>query len=72
MRAIVGAVVLAGMIASVAMCATRQAGTSGTDACVSKGESYFRSVGSWPTLSDGRNAASVARERCERSPMAFG
>jgi hypothetical protein len=40
-------------------------------ACVTRGEAYFREVGSYPTLSDGRDAVNLARERCERTLTAF-
>lgn len=40
--------------------------------CERRGERYFRDIGSFPTLSDGRNALEVARARCSRSEWAFG
>ena len=40
--------------------------------CVSRGVQYFKDIGSYPTLksapNEGKNAISVARERCERAP----
>ena len=39
--------------------------------CVRRGEAYFREIGSYPTLSDGRSAQTVARERCNRTTTAF-
>lgn len=36
-----------------------------------RGERYYKSVGSWPNLSDGRSAIDVARERCARATTAF-
>jgi hypothetical protein len=39
--------------------------------CADKGVKYFQDIGSWPTLSDGRNAADVVAERCARAPYAF-
>lgn len=39
--------------------------------CVDRGIVYFNEIGSYPRLSDGRSASSVARERCERSSSAF-
>lgn len=41
------------------------------DACTYRGMAYFREIGSWPTLSDGRDAAREARERCQRTTNAF-
>ena len=39
--------------------------------CVEYGIQHFKDIGSYPRLSDGRSAATVARERCERMPAAF-
>lgn len=39
--------------------------------CVGKGVAYFQEIGSWPKLSDGRDARSVAAERCNRTTGAF-
>lgn len=39
--------------------------------CRDRGEVYFREVGSYPTLSDGRWAIDVAKERCARTTTAF-
>ena len=45
------------------------------EACVERGVSYFKEIGSYPTLSSapnaGRKAEVVARERCNRTPTAF-
>ncbi|MBK1633916.1 hypothetical protein CKO31_24930 [Thiohalocapsa halophila] len=45
------------------------------EACVSRGVSYFKQVGSYPTLKSspniGREAEDVARERCNRTTTAF-
>lgn len=41
-------------------------------ACQLKGMAYFKEIGSYPYLSDGRDAAKVAKERCNRSLVAFG
>jgi hypothetical protein len=35
--------------------------------CVERGVSYYKEIGSFPRLSDGRDATRVAKERCERS-----
>lgn len=44
-------------------------------ACVDRGVSYFKEMGSYPTLSSppnaGRNAEEVAKERCNRGTTAF-
>lgn len=45
------------------------------EACVSRGISYFKEIGSYPRLFSlpdrGRHADDVARERCNLSPRAF-
>lgn len=40
-------------------------------ACVERGVTYYREIGSYPTLSDGRDARRVAEERCRRTTTAF-
>lgn len=35
--------------------------------CVDRGVYYYKEIGSFPRLSDGRDAEQVAKERCERS-----
>ncbi|RYD86049.1 MAG: hypothetical protein EOP84_00310 [Verrucomicrobiaceae bacterium] len=40
-------------------------------ACVKRGVEYFKEIGSYPRLSDGRDAAKVADERCGRTLTAF-
>jgi hypothetical protein len=46
------------------------------DACHSKGLDYFMDTGSYPTLKSapntGRLATDVIKERCSRTPDAFG
>lgn len=39
--------------------------------CVKKGALYFAEINSYPILSDGRNALTVADERCKNNPTAF-
>ncbi len=39
--------------------------------CVGNGVAYFQEIESWPKLSDGRDARSVAAERCNRTTGAF-
>lgn len=45
------------------------------NACVNRGIAYFREIGSYPTLGSapnaGRRAEDVARERCNRTTLAF-
>jgi len=41
------------------------------NACVSRGVSYFKVIGSYPKLSSGKAARAVARERCKRTTTAF-
>ena len=40
--------------------------------CQRRGVAYFKEIGSYPLLSDGRLAAEVAADRCSRSLAAFG
>jgi hypothetical protein len=40
--------------------------------CVARGIAYFKEIGSFPHLSDGRDSATVAIERCSRTSTAFG
>ena len=39
--------------------------------CEVRGVAYFRKIGAPQRMSDGRDAAEVIRERCERSPRSF-
>ncbi|WP_412473565.1 hypothetical protein [Halobacteriovorax sp. YZS-1-1] len=39
--------------------------------CTSRGIDYFKSIGSYPTLGNGKDAYSVAKERCQRTTTAF-
>jgi len=41
-------------------------------ACVSKGVSYYKEMGSYPTLSTGEDALTKVRDNCGRSSLAFG
>lgn len=41
------------------------------DACVDRGIAYYQEIGSWPTLSDNRDALEVVRDRCNRTSTAF-
>lgn len=42
------------------------------DACTVAGRQYYQEIGSYPRLSDGRNAVQVIEQRCRRSKNAFG
>lgn len=48
-----------------------QATDDAVAACIQRGIAYFKEIGSWPKLSDGRDAAEVAAERCWRTTTAF-
>lgn len=62
------AVAIASVLAIVyATCSTE----TDFDRCVARGEKYFREIGSWPNLSDGRSAHGVAIDRCDRTADAF-
>ncbi|MFO1253242.1 MAG: hypothetical protein U1E77_19405 [Inhella sp.] len=37
-------------------------------ACVQRAIAHYSSIGSYPTLSDGRNAADVAQHKCKLAP----
>lgn len=39
--------------------------------CLENGRRYFKEIGSWPRLSDGRDAEEVAGDRCRRRYEAF-
>jgi hypothetical protein len=39
--------------------------------CEERGVEYFKSIGSYPTLSSGADAEAEARDRCARSDKAF-
>ena len=44
---------------------------SQVQACIDRGVAYFREIDAYPNLSDGRDAVTVARERCNRTTTAF-
>ena len=46
-------------------------GSTSLNNCIARGIDYYREIGSYPYLTDGRKAESVARERCGRTPSAF-
>ena len=39
--------------------------------CTQRGVKYFKEIGSFPKLSDGRDAKEVAEERCRRTLTAY-
>lgn len=39
--------------------------------CVTRGTAYYREIGSYPTLTDGRSADDVVKARCGRATSAF-
>lgn len=41
------------------------------EGCIERGVQYFIEIGSYPKLSDGRDAVKVATERCNRTITAF-
>ncbi|HAG8813111.1 TPA: hypothetical protein GE287_24150 [Escherichia coli] len=41
------------------------------ESCIERGVQYFIEIGSYPKLSDGRDAVKVATERCNRTITAF-
>lgn len=51
--------------------ATGPASATTYSQCVGRGVAYFQEIESWPKLSDGRDARSVAAERCNRTTGAF-
>lgn len=59
----------AGFTGSVSEAPSRA--TNGLEDCVRRGAYYFQQIGSYPRLSDGRDAMIVARERCGRTLTAF-
>ncbi|RFC81424.1 hypothetical protein C9E89_021965 [Acinetobacter sichuanensis] len=52
--------------------ATKEPKKSNYSQCVENGVQYFKDIGSYPKLSDGKHAENVVRERCNRSSVAFG
>lgn len=46
--------------------------TAAYNQCIEKGKAYFKEIGSWPRLSDGRDAEVVAAQRCSNTHGAFG
>ncbi|MCL6729185.1 zinc ribbon domain-containing protein [Sphingomonas hankyongi] len=43
-----------------------------SEECERRGVDYYKEIGAYPTLSDGRVAEDVAIERCGRTTTAFG
>ena len=40
-------------------------------ACLQRGAAHFKVIGSYPNLSDGRDAETVVQQRCRRTLAAF-
>lgn len=60
------------MVTAVAGCGDSGGGSGGAvAACINRGIIYFKEIDAWPKLSDGRDAESVASERCNRTTTAF-
>ena len=49
---------------------TKSGGGEGP-ACVQRGIAYYKEIGSYPKLSDGRLASEVVADRCARTTTAF-
>lgn len=45
--------------------------TTASEACAARGLKYFRETGNYPQLKNGRDAETVAQERCSRAGGAF-
>lgn len=52
--------------------ASEPVAVSPREACLAKGERYFRDIGSWPYLSSGESAEQAVKRRCGASLAAFG
>ena len=63
-------VVLVGVLPGQCVRGQPSGGVDPYDACVSRGEVFFRDAGM--AVVDGRRAADVVRERCVRNAGAFG
>lgn len=58
-------------LAFLAVLAAASSCKSKVEKCTERGVAYFKEIGSYPTLSDGRDAEKVAEERCRRTTTAF-
>lgn len=68
---IFGLAAIAFIIFGLYSCVAAFTGSGGGNSCVAKWRAWFSEVGSYPTLSDGRNATDVAFERCARGIEPF-
>lgn len=59
------------LVAIVAVGAIGYIAGTAKDRCTDRGIEYFKEIGSYPNLSDGRSSAKVAAERCARTTGAF-
>lgn len=41
------------------------------ETCLRRGRWYYEEIGSWPTFSDGRDAATATLDHCQRDPHTF-
>jgi hypothetical protein len=57
--------------AALFLCSCSPSSDDAVASCTRRGIAYFKEIGSWPQLSDGRDAATVAAERCRRTVTAF-
>lgn len=55
----------------VGLCVVGAVVATAEQRCTDRGIAYFKEIGSWPTLSTGRDAETVAAERCARTTSAF-
>jgi hypothetical protein len=68
---VVGIFVAAALPLLLMDCGGESKSNTDIEACISRGVSYFREIGSYPRLSDGGDAELVARDRCRRTVTAF-
>jgi heat shock protein HslJ len=45
--------------------------SSAVATCTQRGVKYFKEIGSYPTLSSGKDATATAKARCNRTTSAF-
>jgi len=62
---------LALICGAVSACSGDDGSRTSYATCVTRGGDYYRTIGSYPHLSDGRSADAVVQERCGRTTGAF-
>ena len=67
----VRAVVVAVVLIFIACGGNSREKQQAMEECIARGRAYYKEIGSYPTLSDGRRTEAVIRERCERTTTAF-